>query len=164
MGRLFSSPFFAAESNEVMRGISSSHGVYAPAVWPAADRAIAAPIWFRQSFTLDTMRVAFTASAGNYDLALYDDTFRLLASKGSTAVSLGVHSLTVNQRLAAGRVYYAAMVCSSTTAATFRSALSAIGLVSFGSAQQASALPLPNPFVPALPASAYTPLFAFTGR
>ena len=67
-------------------------------------------------------------------------------------------------RVRAGEVFYAALALSSGTGTAFRISYSLLQLVPSQMAQQASALPLPNPATPAALASAYMPVFAFGVR
>lgn len=113
-------------------------------------------------------RLSFFAAngTGNYDLALYSSELARLASTGSTAMTAaGVKSLTIPEmRFKGGSVLFAALALSNTLGQVLRIVGNLSQQRGFGVGFQASALPLPDPYVPTTPALAGTPLFAFGVR
>lgn len=146
----------------------SAIATYAAATWPAADTAILFPVIFPSSCTLTALSTRGANTTGNYDLGFYLPNLTRIASTGSTAMASATLTLTLPEvRVHAGLTYFAALVCSSTSSSIVRTTTgdSAFRLsIAAGMGQQASALPLPNPFVPAVITSDYIPLFAFGVR
>ena len=159
------SPWFPNDVNIAMSPMGSNVAA-AAANWPAADRALFVPVSFPADCTLTDIRFRAGNGTGNYDLGFYLADFTRLASTGSTAMSAaGTKTLSLPDiRVRAGEVFYAALALSSGTGTAFRIAYSLLQLVPSQMAQQASALPLPNPATPAALASAYMPVFAFGVR
>lgn len=125
------------------------------------------PVFFPCDAIIYALRIAGTNTTGNYDIGFYDAALNRLASKGSTAMANAVLELTLpNLRVRAGVLYYAAFSFSNTGANICHINTSiATQSRAQGYAIQASAHPLPNPFVPAS-AAAYSvaPIFAFGVR
>ena len=139
------------------------------ATWPAANRAIAYPFTLDESTTVVKLW-AYNGAAvsGNVDLAIYDESWVRKVSIGSTpqAGTNVIQEFNIaDTPLDAGR-YYMALCCDNTTAAFFRTASPAVDVLKvWGMAQQAvGAVTLPDPFVPALVASAYIPYFGASLR
>lgn len=143
----------------------SAIATYAAAVWPAANTAILFPVIFPASCTLTALYARGANTTGNYDLGFYLPDLSRLASKGSTAMANATLTLSLpDVRVHAGLTYYVALVCDSTSSSIVRTTTGDINFriaVAAGMGQQATALPLPNPFVPATIAADYIPLFAF---
>lgn len=125
------------------------------------------PVFFPCDAIIYALRMAGTNTTGNYDIGFYDENLNRLVSKGSTAMANAILELSIpNYRVVAGRLYYAAFSFSNTGATIVRMNTSiATQSRAQGYAIQASAHPLPNPFVPAS-AAAYSvvPIFAFGVR
>lgn len=144
-------------------------GAVAAAVWPSASLGIIQPVTFPVNCTLYAMYALGNNTTGNYDLALYDAAMGRLASKGSTALAAATLTLSFSSPISvlAGVTYYAGMACDSASSSVFRSTSNDSNvrqLISVGMGQQASAIPLPNPFVPAILAVDYVPLIGFGVR
>lgn len=147
-------------------------GAASSTAWPAANRAIAYPFVLTNTATVLKMWVHNGATVnGNFDIGIYDEDWVRKVSSGSTAQA-GTSVLqevdVANTALSAGR-YYMALCFDGTTATTQASSISAglgvSGLKALGWAQQAvGAVTLPDPFVPAVVASNYCPLFGASLR
>lgn len=135
---------------------------YVSATWPVANLAIYMPVIFPADCTLYSLNAVGNNATGNYDLGFYSPAFARLASKGTTANAAAVLTLSLpNIRVAGGDVYYAAITFSSTSSALVAGGVAGLFAVIAGFAQQATALPLPSPGVPATFAQAIFPLFTF---
>lgn len=89
------------------------------AAWPAANRALYCPIVVQQTVTVYQMSFVTGASAGNYDIGIYEIGGARIVSTGSTAVpaaGLALADIT-NTTLTPG-VYFLALVCSTITTLT----------------------------------------------
>lgn len=131
------------------------------------NTAIYMPVWFPEDVTVYAIRFMATNGTGNYDLGLYDSSFARLASSGSTAMTAaGVKSLTLSDlHLVGGDLYYVGFALSlNTGAAICASFVTAPPMIAAGFAQQATALPLPNPMVPAAMGGNLYPLINFGVR
>lgn len=114
--------------------------------------ALYMPVWFPCDCTLYAMRFMATNGTGNYDIGLYNSAYARLVSSGSTAMSAaGLKSLAIaDLRVTGGDLYYAAIAFSNSSATATRfTVASANSTIPAGFAQQTSAMPLPNPMVPA---------------
>lgn len=131
----------------------------ASAVWPAANRAIYVPVIVETTVTAYQMGIIVTTQNGNVDVGIYDEKFARLVSMGSTAVgAAGFQAFDIADTVLTPGVYYLAMCCSSATASFPRTTVLAEHLRANGVQQQAvGAVTLPDPMVPANPASAYMP-------
>jgi hypothetical protein len=138
----------------------------AAGTWPAADRAILVPVYFPANCTLYSLMFVAGNGTGNYDLGFYDQNYGLIVSSGSTAMSAGIKTLTLPEfRARVGQLYHAALALSSAAGSVVRYLPTSAEEVSpLGVAQQASAFPLPDPFVPAKNANSQIPKFAFGVR
>lgn len=126
--------------------------------------ALLCPVVFPCDAILYALRFAGTNTSGNYDIGFYDGALNRIASKGSTAMSSAIQELTLpNLRVIAGNLYFAAFSFSNSAATIVRYVYVVAGPQRvMGAALQASAHPLPDPFVPAsVAAVAGTPMFAF---
>lgn len=135
--------------------------------WPANNSARYQPVSFPVDCTLYSISFLAGNTTGNYDLGFYDADYTRLASKGSTAMSAAVQTLTFSPeiRVKASRIYYAALALSSTSGSFLRWGPTATADVGIFQGQEASALPLPSTMTPvAGTSSAIVPIFAFGVR
>lgn len=132
--------------------------------WTSNNRAYSVPFSLTEPTSFLGGFVWNGANAtGNFDIAVYDaDDLARLISLGSTARS----GTNVLQTAAFGATlnlfpgpYHMAIVLSSTTGTVQRATPDANHLKTLGVKQMDSALPLPDPFVPALMASGFLPFF-----
>lgn len=128
--------------------------------------AILTPFVLPCDMTIYQVKFFAGNGTGNYDLGLYNSSLVRLASTGSTAMSAaGVKTLSLSDtHLAGGDLIYAALALSSTAGTVLRQVANLSQLRGFGVGQQASAVPLPDPFVPVTPTGAILPLIAFGVR
>lgn len=130
-----------------------------------ANAAIYIPCRFPISATVTGISFRPTNGTGNYDFGLYSATFARIASKGSTAMSDAQVDLAIsNYRICAGGTLWVALALSSTAGRFAAYSLSsAPSLITAGCLEQASALALPDPGVPATVSSwLHIPIFSFT--
>lgn len=146
--------------------LTHTNAAFASTTWASANTAVLVPVVFPVSCTVLDVRARGTNTTGNYDLAFYDPALTRIASKGSTAMASADLVLTLGTpyRARAGVTYYAALVCSSTSSTVVQlNTADTFGrfaeLASCG--RQASALPLPDPFVPVEPNAVGVPALAF---
>lgn len=138
--------------------------LYASVAWPSANLAIYMPVVFPADCTIYSMSVVGNNTTGNYDLGFYSPLFTRIASKGSTAMSAAVLTLSIGDyRVRAGDIYFAAVTCSGAGAIIMGGIAAVFGMVT-GFAQQATALPLPATGTPATFAQAVYPLVSFGVR
>lgn len=125
--------------------------------------ALYCPVIFPADCTLYALRFMAANGTGNYDIGLYNSSFARLASSGAVAMSAaGLKTLSLSDiRVTAGDLYYMAIALSSSSGQVQRSVSSVNSLIPAGVAQQASAMPLPNPMVPATMGGTSFPLMAF---
>lgn len=138
----------------------SGSNANAGGTWPSANRAIYQPFIVEKTMIVTHIGFEVVTQAGNYDVGIYDEQLTRLVSLGSTSVpAAGPAKANISDTTLTPGLYYAAMNCSSATASIVRaSAITAIWLQVMGVRQQAvGAVTLPNPMVPANPASAYVP-------
>lgn len=131
------------------------------ATWPTANRAVLVPLVINAPYQVSRLWWANGAAvAGNVDCGVYTMNGTLLASAGSTAQAGTnvVQSVAVPLLLLPGS-YYMALACSSTSATTFRSAVSVTFGAALGHASISAALPLPASATLTAMTSAYVPLF-----
>jgi hypothetical protein len=126
------------------------------AVWGSANVAKYLPVVFPVDALVYNIQCAFgSGGTDNYDLGLYNPDYSAIARKGSTVTAAGLGTLTMPRdiRVRAGDTYYVGFVMSGTTNTVLQ--MAAIGgtgpQLNGGAADQASALPLPDPMVPASP-------------
>lgn len=134
----------------------------------AANQALYCPVTFPISATIYSVSFAATNGTGNYDLGIYDAGFRRLASTGSTAMTAaGVKTLAFTDiYVEAGETLYVGGAWSNTGARFLcESATSLPIVIASGSAEEASALPLPATATPVTPAAATNlPIYTFGVR
>lgn len=119
------------------------------------------PVVFPCDVTVYSLSFYAANTSGNYDLGLYDASLNLLVSKGSTAMAVGVQTLTVPEmRFMGGTLVYASAGFSNTLAQVLRPLYTTTAMEFLGWGYQASAVPLPNPFVP-ISTAAYQQLVLF---
>jgi hypothetical protein len=145
-------------------------GVAAPSstAWGTANLARIVPIVVVK--TVEVVKAFWgngASVAGNVDVAIYGTNAERFCATGSTG-QVGVNvlqeaTLTGTLRLTPGR-YYMALALSSAAATVLASAPSVQLLKAFGTAQAASAFPLPASIVPAATASAVLPFFGVSLR
>ncbi len=136
------------------------------ATWPAANRAIYAPVCVQQTVTVKKMALLVATQSGNLDVGIYSETGTRLVSSGSTAVAAaGLQSVDITDTTLSPGVYFLAMCVDNTTAAFTRGIVPVVAQQIAGVQQQAvGAVTLPATATFANAASAYTPLlFALTG-
>lgn len=138
-------------------GSISGPSAIASSGWGAANQGIAIPIVFPVAATIYSVSFAAGNGTGNFDIALYRPDFVLVQSLGTTAMTAAgkkTLTLTNDYRVAAGEMIYVGLVGSSTSGTNINYNFGTNGDVILTSvAVQASAIPLPDPFVPAEPAS-----------
>lgn len=139
------------------------------AAWPAANTAIYMPFWLPWPYPVRRMFwVNGSAVAGNWDIGIYTTSLKLLYSAGSTAMSgasVPQYVSPSSPLLLDGGSYYLGVVHSATTANHAQGASPSLVKVrqAGGILHQASALPLPDPMVPATPTgTGLLPLCGFT--
>lgn len=158
------SPYFSDYALNSIRANASF--VIAAAAWPASNRAIIVPVIFPASCTLFEMRALGANTTGNYDLGFYREDFVRISSKGSTAMAAAVLSHTLPEvRVEGGRLYYAALALSSSSGQVYRANGGQLDFfLAARIGQMASAVPLPDPFVPAAASADYLPIINFLVR
>ena len=153
--------FFVSQVYQLNWGLSS--GI----AWPAANRAIYAPVSFPADCTLYSISFRAQNGSDNYDLGFYHASGTRLAASGSTAMSAaGVKTLALPEiRVFAGEQYYGALVISGTTGQIYGRTPATAPLTIVGVGQEAlGGTALPATMTPAAPASAVYPLFWFGVR
>ena len=132
------------------------------------NAALYMPVWFPSDADLYEMSFMATNGTGNYDLGLYDSAYARLTSAGSTAMTaagLKTHAFATDIAVVGGDLYYAGIAFSSSSAAAMVAIFTtAVHLVGAGFAQQAAAIPLPDPMVPATMGGNNFPLISFGVR
>lgn len=133
------------------------------------NRALFLPIVFPASVTVTALRTMGGNTTGNYDLGFYQvdpftNAISLVASSGSTGLSVAILEVALNYRVTAGRLYFAALALSSTSGQVVRPNYSAVGGIGIGGFAQDSALPLPSTATPVAYAQNVFPQFAFGVR
>jgi hypothetical protein len=140
-------------------------GVGGTGTWPIANKALYVPVIFPVPATLTSIAMIAFNGTGNYDLGFCDGyTKKRIASSGSTAMTAaGMKKLTFATpiRVDAGRLYYGALALSSASGNVWRSNYSIAACIAAGMGEQVTALPLPDPIVPATVLAAYMPIFVF---
>lgn len=132
---------------------------YQASTWPTADRAFYLPFVLPCDARIYAVRARGTNTTGNYDIGLYDEYFRRIASKGSTANANAALELSVDLQLCGGRMYWMALVMSSTSSGVIRATEGSVNrLVFAGLTQEDSALPLPATATPVDIASDFVPM------
>ena len=157
-------------------GLRSSFGVRyatvisapASALWPSANLAIAVPYRLDDRITVRRLWLNNgTAVAGNVDIGIYDRSWNLLVSAGSTAQA-GTGTLqyfdVTDTVIGPGLIYIAASCSDAATATAVRFAHPVASSRACGIVQMAAALALPATFVPAIMAQVYVPHAGFTTR
>ena len=145
-------------------GIGTPGNTFGASGWPGANRSILIPFQLPCDAQCYAIWARGNNTTGNYDLGMYDDDLKLIASKGSTAMAAALLEFTVNLRLYGGQTYYMAMACDNTTAAFARWAPAVPIADGVGVLMQTSAFPLPNPAVFAVAVDAYVPNFGLSAR
>lgn len=131
--------------------------------WVTANAAVLVPIIFPVAATVYSISFAAANGTGNYDIGLYGEDFGKVESSGSTAMSAAGRktlTLTNDLRVGAGALIYGALAMSSTSGTLLAVSAGAPDAIIGGIAQQTSALPLPDPFVPATTIARRVPVFA----
>lgn len=128
--------------------------------WPSANRAILTPFVLPDDATVVKLWVMNGATAsGNIDVGVYDETFALKVSAGSTAQS-GTNTMQVfdvtDTVLRRGR-YYIAVAKNDTTGTTLAYQSGYGHLRAAGCVQMASAFALPSTVTPATISNTYIP-------
>lgn len=135
-----------------MRIIGALTGISSTA-WNTANRAVYMPVYLDRPVVVLKLWVFNGATAsGNIDVGLYDRNYNRLTSAGSTAQA-GTNVLQefdVADLSIAGGVYFIGIAASATTTTFFMNVSNVSGYFrGMGITQQDTALPLPNPAVPA---------------
>lgn len=131
----------------------------------SANAALYVPCRFPIAATITAISWRPTNTTGNYDFGLYDSLFNRIASKGSTAMANAQVDLAIgNYRVRAGGTVWVAFALSNTSGRYAGYNMGALAyLIPVGCQEQASALPLPDPAVPAAMSSwTHIPIFVFT--
>lgn len=147
--------------------ISAGAGAWTTGTWSnSANRAMYLPCVFPVRCTLYALRFLGGNTTGNYDLGVYDEKFNRLASKGSTAMSAAIQTLTLPELVVpAGTLLYAALALSNTSGTLARISFSTTWPAEAGGcASEDSALPLPSSGTPVSTAIPSIPLFAWGVR
>lgn len=139
------------------------------AAWPAANRALYIPFCVEQTVTAFKMAFIVGASAGNYDVGLYDENGNRLVSLGSTAVpAAGLAVADITDTVLRPGTYFMAMNCSTVTTLTIQAmqtGMSIASLTTCGMQQEAvGAVTLPDPATFANIASIYVPSLSVAVR
>lgn len=115
-----------------------------------ANAALYVPVYFPESASLTAINVIFTNGGNNYDLGLYTSAYVRVASKGSTATSAGVHTLSLSSvTVSAGDAYYVGIATDNIGIRLLCYTYSSTAFVlQAGCTEQASALPLPATATP----------------
>jgi hypothetical protein len=146
-----------------MSGEAIEDGSYA--VGGGSNGAVLSPFIPPVAMTITQMAIIVTVSAGNLDIGLYDASFDRLVSTGSTAAgSAGIQVFDItNTSLSAGTLYYAGIAASDNSLRIAYSTQGTTGVAaSTGQVYQSSAMPLPDPFVPALTGGNHLPLIGMS--
>lgn len=136
----------------------------ASGTWSSANGAVFMPFQFPVSATIYSVSFWANNGTGNYDLGLYFASLARVQSKGSTAMTAAgkkTLSLTTDFRVNAGDLIYVGVVCSSTSGQIVTITSSTVLNAASGIGSQASALPLPDPFVPVSSTSTRIPVIQF---
>lgn len=139
------------------------------AAWPAANRAIFAPIILNDTITITTagwLNGATVSGTGHVDVGVYDKGLNKIVTTGSTTQgsaaafqSAGLSSTTLNPDL-----YWLAMACDNTTSSFQAATALSTGLLrTCGVQQMSSAFVLPSAITLTNPASAYWPYVVVGG-
>lgn len=142
---------------------SAAAVLWAVGAWGGSDLAMYVPQVFPARCTPYELRFHAGNTSGNYDLGVYDSQFRLIASKGSTAMSAAIQTLTLsNFTVEAGSLYYAALAMSDAAGTILRvNYTPSYPAQAAGIATEAAALPLPATATPVAAARALVPVFAW---
>lgn len=130
-----------------------------------ANAAIYIPVYFPESCTLTGVKWILTNAGNNYDMGLYTSAYTRVTSKGSTATSAGIHTLSVaSLAITANDLYYVGIVVDNIGVRFIGWTLTSAPLVAqSGCTEQAAALPLPATATPAVPSSwPHIPLISMT--
>lgn len=159
--RVFTSPFFPDLSR---LGFVLGSMTWASQTWVTANKAVAIPVVFPAKCSVVAMIFRPLNTTGNFDMGLYNQDFTKIQSKGSTAMANARQTLTFTTPVPVvqNRVYYAAIALSSTSGTLLAVNGATITQRRLGLLEQASALALPDPFVPATITVANLPLVGFT--
>lgn len=152
---------YAVDGSNWPSGLTGTVG----GAWPAVNRALAFPFTLTQAETVYKVSYRIgTVAGGNFDIGVYDSSFSLLFSTGTTAVGATTATWkTVDNAdwsLSPG-TYYAAMATDSSSTTVFRySSMNAAGLYNYGLREMDTAFVLPATFTAAGSiTSAFMPLF-----
>lgn len=135
--------------------------------WPAANVAILVPFQIIRSGYTVRQGWAFcgTGTGGNFDVGVYDESFQLLASSGSTAraASTLVNTSGMSAIELPPGDYYAALSADGTE--NFNGSVPVAGLLAAAGVLEAtSAFPLPASLSPAITTRALLPQFGLAFR
>lgn len=136
--------------------------------WPAINRALYLPLYIdRPGMVTKFWTLNGAAAAGNVDIGLYDRNYNRLSSTGAIAQAGTnvIQEYDVTDFAIVRGVYFLGLAASLTTT-TFFMQTQAVGAVfnGMGITQQASALPLPNPAVPAQQVTTFVPIAGIAFR
>lgn len=127
---------------------TASNNANTSAAWPANNRAFYMPVEVEIPLTIYKMSFVVGTQSGNYDIGIYDETFKLLVSLGSTSVPVaGIAIADITDTVLNPGIYYLALNMSTTAAAVNRIAGSAFAVnASCGvQVQDVGSTPLPDP-------------------
>ena len=130
--------------------------------WPSNNRAIYQQFCIDLPCTIKKIGVEVSTQSGNCDVGIYNENFTRLVSAGSTAVAAaGIQIFDITDTVLTPGLYYAAMNCSTTAAAFFRSQLNSLVCRGMGVAMEdVGAVALPATATPVAMASSYLPWMA----
>lgn len=150
-----------------LRGLG---GVGTPSsnAWPAVNRALYLPLYIdRPGVVTKFWTLNGATAAGNIDIGLYNEAYARLASTGAVAQAGTnvVQEFDVTDFAVVPGVYFLGLACSLTTATLFMTTTNVAGYFqAMGVTQQATALPLPNPAVPAAQITTLIPIAGIAFR
>lgn len=148
--------------------IQLGSGSVASAVWPSANLAIFYPRVLPVPFLLSRFWwVNGSAVAGNIDCGVFTPGGARIASTGSTAQSgtSAIQSVNLGTPILLPPGSYLFGLAASSASAQFIRRAPVVGLlVTYGFAQQSSALPLPDPATFTSITNSYLPYFGITNR
>ena len=162
---LLPNPYVPLIPNWDVHAIGSSGVPASGTVVGSNNLALYMPVVFPADVTVYELRIISTTATGNYDIGLYDDQFRRLASSGSVALSNAVKTLALpDLRLKGGLVYYQALSLSNLASTLVRWGSVVRSLINAGVYQEASAVPLPATATPVQVVGGAIPLMIFGVR
>lgn len=133
--------------------------------WPAANRAIAIPIWLPDAMVVSSLFIANGGTAsGNLDLGIYTIDGAKVVAKGTTAQTgtSTLQILTVTATPVGPGPYYMVAVLDSTAGFAQAYATAVVAEQQMGVVQSAAAVPLAATLTFASPAATFIPLMGIS--